>query len=72
MHLETPTQIPSLAATVYLFNISVGQGLTTRSPSAKCVDLGMKCGGINFGSFFKVSYITEWNFSFLFYVTLMY
>ena len=43
----------SLAATVCLFEISVDQGPTTRSPNAKCDELGIKRGEINFASFLK-------------------
>jgi hypothetical protein len=69
MRLGTPTKIPSLAATVCVFNFSVDQGWTTRSPNAKGFNLVIKCGKIKFGSFFQVSYTTEWNFSFFFYMT---
>jgi hypothetical protein len=43
--------MPSLAAIVSLFNISVDQGSTTLSPNAKRGQLGIKCGEMNFEIF---------------------
>ena len=64
-------QIPSLAATVCLFNTILDQGLTTLLPNAKCGDLRIKCGDIKFGRFLKKVILPN-GICHFFYVTLLY
>jgi hypothetical protein len=44
---------------VCLFNITLDQGLATRSPNAKCGELVIKRGEINFGSFLKKAILPD-------------